>query len=141
MALADHGERETFGTWGSDGTDHWEMLDTGHHPSNPRAHEPIYVILASGGCQSPHFGGIADHVVDTPSGLNGHYSAEWHIHFVVDTTQNPPPEAPLPGMPVAFDNPTISKIDQEVAADDDLEIVETPNHFTCPVRPYQGDDC
>lgn len=133
VASADHGERTTFGTWGSDGTDAWEMLDTGHHPSNDAAHEPLYLIAPSDGCQSPHFGGVADHVLETPGGGNA-YSAEWHVKAVVDvTTENL--------VDFTGESPTISKIDEVVANDEDLIIADTGGHFTCPVRPYHGGDC
>ena len=135
---AEHGERETFGTWGSDGTDEWEMLDTGHHPSDPEAHEPIYIIAPSGGCQSPHFNGGLDHVVETPGGGSS-YSAEWHIHFVADYS-DVEEEGDEP-VPATFEEPTISKIDAEVNSKEYLEIVETDGHFTCPVRPAKNIDC
>lgn len=143
IASAEHGERGTFGTWGSDGTDEWELLDTGHHPSDPEAHQPLYLILPSGGCQSPHFGPV-DHVVDTPGGRQGdYYSAEWHVQVPVDTTKPAPPNSGLDGAPIDCTGlpPTISNIDALVDADDDLKIQDMGFHFTCPVRRYQGNGC
>ena len=144
VASADHGARETVPTWGSDGTDEWEMLDTGYSDTPPVATAPIYGIAPSGGEHSPHFDAAPYHdaagpiwtdlVVDTPGcrpGEGGYYSAVWHVLLVVAEPAPEPDGSDL----VTFENPTISNIDAEVHDDDDLFVVSTPIEFICPVRP------
>ena len=134
-------------TWGSDGTDHWQLIDgPGPKPSNEIAHRPLYSIASVNGAHSPHGThgpGPHDHVVDTP-GSQEPFTAEWHVYVLqknVGTEENPdwvlchgdftqPPP----------DGPTISKIDSLVASDDDFRLVDTEFDFTCPVRPHNPTD-
>lgn len=128
-------------TWGSDGTDDWELLSTAAPQGTDEAsHRPLYLIAPSGGEHSPHIGGLLDHVVDTPSNGGGTYSANWHVHVVLDVNEDPIPNQPpeLPGGPAVFQNPTVSTVESAVANDDDLYEVDLDFQFICPVRPHDG---
>lgn len=82
-------------TWGSDGTDHWQLADTNNPAdSDHTAHRPLYGIAPANGDHSPHGThgpGPHDHVVDTP-GSQEPFTAEWHVSLLqenVGTEENP----------------------------------------------------
>lgn len=130
-------------TWGSDGTDHWQLSDTNHPTdSDHTAHRPLYEIKPAGGAHSPHTEGHPglelphDLVVDTP-GSQEPYTAECHVYLLHDEDGN------LTNGPFwGFENPpTISKIDALVAdPDEDFTLFDTGVEFTCPVRPHNPTD-
>lgn len=133
-----------FPTWGSDATDHHEMLDPAQpQNSNKNAHRPFYHIAPSGGDHSPHIFNIFDNVVDTPSSGGGRYSAVWHVHAVFDKNEpspTPPGQFPPDGL-ASFTNPTVSKVEDAIKNDDDIYAVDFHLEFVCPVRPHNhGND-
>lgn len=127
--------------WGSDGAE-WELLDSNAPtPSGEPAHRPLYVIepIPDGpegghpGPQSPAgaHGPAHDHVIDTPGSGGGKFSAEWHVHFVID---------PSSGSLTNVDNggnflKTVDAI-QAAADAEEVALVDTEFVFTCPVRPH-----
>lgn len=132
-------------TWGSDGTDHWQLKDANAPtPSNHKSHRPLYGIAPANGAHSPHSpghgGGPAhDHVVDTP-GSGKAFTANWHVYLLQENVDGswvfsnggftePPP-----------DGPTVSKIDALVDSNADFRLVDTGFEFTCPVRPHNPTD-
>lgn len=75
-----------FPTWGSDGTDDWELTDTGptFHEADPGDHppeKPYDLIIPTYDSRSPHFG-QHDQIVDTPPGNQGTYNANWYAHNI-----------------------------------------------------------
>lgn len=129
-----------FPSWGSDGTDHWEMLDpAAPQDTNEQSHRPFYHIAPSGGDHSPHLFGLLDNVVDTPSNGGGTYSAVWHVHVVLDVNGDPLPGQPpsIPGGPATFENPTVSSVEEAIENDDDIFEVSFDFEFVCPVRPHR----
>lgn len=131
-----------FPTWGSDGTDHWEMLDPAQpQNTNHKSHRPFYHIAPSGGDHSPHFFGF-DNVVDTPGVGGGNYSAIWHVDVVLDMNAEPAPGQPdaIPGGPASFENPTISKVEAAIENDDNIFKIDFGFEFVCPVRPHRESD-
>lgn len=128
-----------FPTWGSDGTDHHEMLDPAQpQKSNENSHRPFYHIAPSGGDHSPHLFGILDNVVDTPSSGGGKYSAMWHVHFVLDTTEEPLPNSPFPYGLASFSKPTVSKVQDTIETKSNILEIDSGAEFVCPVRPHRG---
>lgn len=127
-----------FPTWGSDGTDHHEMLDPAQpQNSNHHAHRPFYHIGPSGGEHSPHIFGL-DNVVDTPSSGGGKYSAMWHVHFVFDASKpspTPPGKFPPDGL-ATFTEPTVSKVEAAIESESDIYEIDSGIEFVCPVRPH-----
>ena len=79
--------------WGSDGTDNWEITDTGPTGRDPPGDDPperpldiIPPILAGevngyvrDPVRSPHFL-VVDRIVDTPPKNRGRYNAKWYSH-------------------------------------------------------------
>lgn len=125
-------------TWGSDGTDHWQLADANNPtPSDPESHRPLYGIAPAMGAHSPHGThdiGPHDHVVDTP-GSGKAFTANWHVSILFDSDGNL-----SNGGFSGADPPTISKIDDLVATDPDFILVPTDIEFTCPVRPHNPTD-
>lgn len=135
-----------FPTWGSDGTDHWEMLD----PAAPQntdheSHRPLYHIAPSGGDHSPHFF-VLDNVVDTPAVGGGDYSAVWDVSFVVDdpasfweAIEKENIQLLLATL-VSFPEPTVSKVEAAIENDSDVHEIDIPFQFVCPVRPHHHEE-
>lgn len=136
-------------TWGSDETDHWQLMDAHNpSPSNPKSHRPLYVITPSDGDHSPHIGpGVHfpfahDHVVDTP-GSGKVFTAEWHVHVILKDEEDGLTSPNFNGVDIS--EPTVSKIQSEETAGN-VDIVDTedllgePIIFTCPVRPHNPTD-
>lgn len=131
-----------FPTWGSDGSDHWEMLDPAQpQKSDQHAHRPFYHIAPSGGDHSPHLFGVFDNVVDTPSSGGGKYSAVWHVHAVLDRNESPPPipNAPPHGL-ASFTDPTVSKVQDAIENEENVYEIDFGVEFVCPVRPHHHED-
>lgn len=127
-------------TWGSDGTDHWQLMDANSPTdSDHTAHRPLYGIAPAKGAHSPHGthgSGPHDHVVDTPASQEP-FTAEWHVFVLKDKNG----ELSNGGFSGFSNPPTISKIDDLVATTGH-QLADTGFEFTCPVQPHdhQGDD-
>lgn len=146
-------------TWGSDGTDHWQLMDANNPtPSNHESHRPLYGIAPANGAHSEHGThtiGPHDHVVDTP-GSGKAFTAEWHVFLFQEFDESDGwvlTNGSLTGSGDATsdgEGPTITKIDNKVAVnapddpddpnDGDLRLVDTGVEFTCPVRPHNPTD-
>lgn len=138
--------------WGSDGTENWWMHGTdAANPANDLGKRPLYVIAPVGCPQSPENNNHApfahDHVIDTPGGEGGSYTAVWDPKIVLD-----PDDFALASIPdvtaTPGDGPTVSLI-QDLAAEGAVVIVDIPPapgdttaDFVCPVvsRTYSAPD-
>lgn len=163
-------KNESF-TWGNNEV--WEMLEsepgfdhgksdgesdvTGTHDSegNEESHRPLWVIDALDGTglpgseHSPHPAPVPgiDHVV--PLGGGGEFTAQWHVHLVVDPAQpfmcvencdaeNDEDKTFAPNFVNRGDGDYLTSAarvrDAEAAGD--IAVIETEVVFTCPVRPH-----
>lgn len=130
-------------TWGSDGTDHWQLMDTNNPtPSDHTSHRPLYEIEPAGGAHSPHSPGHEgfdfphDLVVDTP-GAGKSFTANWHVIIIVEDAEEGITKENVTNGGIS--NPTVSKI-QDALSDGDVEKIGPGVDFTCPVRPHNPTD-
>jgi hypothetical protein len=131
--------------WGDDNI--WELLDSEprdrHRDSegDEMAHEPLYLIApvmdstVDGSNHSPqqpagvHFPVAHDHVVPVPGEADDQFSAQWHVKLVTGGE----------GMTDLVNQDQggnyLTKASRIESATN-VTIIETPEVFTCPVRPH-----
>jgi hypothetical protein len=148
---SDERRQDSF-TWGRN--ELWEMLESEPHPpdkdseGNEPAHRPLWVIDSMAGTgvpgseHSPHPAPIPgiDHVVP----LDGpEFTAQWHVKAVVDPGQpfldtDGDGEPDLPNFVNQADGTFLTSADRIRTAEDDgdIQVIDSPTVFTCPVRPH-----
>lgn len=150
----DNNRRQDTFTWAHDTV--YEMLatepivedpETGEllNPDSEGTHEgmePIYIVAPQDDVHSPHenFSGFKfDHVIDLEPGTQ-FYSAQWHIHYVL----NYPPANKFDLAKTGVSGAPLTSEDAVLTAAEEGEVLVVgaftesgePGAFTCPVRPH-----
>ncbi|QIO24507.1 hypothetical protein [Haloarcula sp. JP-L23] len=148
----DNQRRQDSFTWANDTL--YEMLEAEPHSNqdnegNEPAHRPLWLIdtlageSVDGAEHSPHPAPLPvpiDHVV--PLGPQGVFTAQWHVHLVVDPLFDPSTQNPFNHLTNKVGDTFLTSADAINAAETagDISVIPTAIVFTCPVRPHKGPD-